>query len=157
MQNTILEVKNLTKRFNDFTAVDNISFSIADGEILGLLGPNGAGKTTVFNLITGFIRADRGHIHFKGEPIDDLENYQISQQGIARTFQLIRLFPKLSVMDNLLLAKHKEADNFFVTLFKPRFIKHEERVNKERCLEFLKLVGLEDKKDNEDKVLVLVK
>jgi|SRR3989344_792960 len=144
----LLQIKNLEKSFDGVKAVENCNFEIEENKIVALIGPNGAGKTTVFNLITGFIRADRGHIHFKGEPIDDLENYQISQQGIARTFQLIRLFPKLSVMDNLLLAKHKEADNFFVTLFKPRFIKHEERVNKERCLEFLKLVGLEDKKDN---------
>ncbi len=144
----LLEIKNLDKSFDGIKAVDNCNFGVEENKIVALIGPNGAGKTTVFNLITGLIKANKGHIHFKGEPIDDLLPYQIAQEGIARTFQLIRLFPKLSVMDNLLLAKHKEADNLFTTLFKFRFIKHEEKTNKERCLEFLKIVGLEDKKDH---------
>ena len=144
----LLQIKNLEKSFDGVKAVDNCNFEVGENKIVALIGPNGAGKTTVFNLITGLIRANNGHVHFKGEPIDDLLPYQIAQEGIARTFQLIRLFPKLSVIDNLLLAKHKEADNFFTTLFKPGFIKHEEHTNKERCLEFLKIVGLEDKKDH---------
>ncbi len=144
----LLQIKNLEKSFDGIKAVNNCNFEVEENKIVALIGPNGAGKTTVFNLITGLIKADKGHIHFKGEPIDTLLPYRIAQQGLSRTFQLIRLFPKLSVMDNLLLAKHKEADNLFVTLFKPRFIKHEERSNRERCLEFLKVVGLEDKKDH---------
>ncbi len=144
----LLQIKNLEKSFDGVKAVDKCNFEVEENQIFALIGPNGAGKTTVFNLITGLISADKGHIHFKGEPVDALLPYQIAQTGIARTFQLIRLFPKLSVMDNLLLAKHKEADNLLVTLLKPRYVKHEERSNKERCLEFLKIVGLEDKKDH---------
>lgn len=143
----LLNVKNLEKSFGGVRAVQGCDFSIDENKIVALIGPNGSGKTTVFNLITGFIAPDRGDIHFKGEPIGGLQPYEIARMGITRTFQLIRLFPKLTAMENLLLAKSQEGDKFLSTIFKPRYIKHEERVNKERCMEFLKLVGLEEKKD----------
>ncbi|MBI4154480.1 ABC transporter ATP-binding protein [Candidatus Woesearchaeota archaeon] len=143
----LLEVKNLDKSFDGVKAVQNCNFNIEENKIIALIGPNGAGKTTVFNLITGFIKPDKGHIHFKGEPIDGLFPYQIANLGLARTFQLIRLFPKLTALENLLLAKHKEADNLIKTIFNPKFIRHEEKTNKERCKEFLKIVGLEDKEN----------
>lgn len=141
----LLEVKKLEKSFDGVKAVQDCDFTVEENKIVALIGPNGAGKTTVFNLITALIKPDKGDIHFKGEPVIGLQSYQIARLGIARTFQLIRLFPKLTAMENLLLAKRQEGESFISTIFKPRFIKHEEKTNRERCLEFLKLVGLEEK------------
>ena len=143
----LLEVKNLEKSFGGIRAVQNCDFAVDENKIVALIGPNGSGKTTIFNMITGFIAPDRGDIHFKGEPIAGLQPHEIANLGISRTFQLIRLFPRLTAMENLLLAKNQEGEKFLSTILKPFYIKHEERANKERCLEFLKLVGLEDKKD----------
>jgi len=144
----LLEVKNLEKYFDGIRAVYDCNFVIEENKIIALIGPNGAGKSTVFNLITGLIRPDKGSIHFKGEPIINLYPYQIANMGIARTFQLIRLFPKLTALENLLLAKSPIGEKFSTLLFKPRFIKIEEKTNKERCLEFLKLVDLEEKRNS---------
>lgn len=144
----LLKIKKLEKHFNGIKAVQDCDFVVDENKIVALIGPNGAGKTTVFNLITGLIKPDKGHIHFKGEPIIGLQSYQIARIGISRTFQLIRLFPKLTAMENLLLAKHQEGENFLSAIFKPRYIKHEEKTNRERCLEFLRLVGLEDKSNS---------
>lgn len=144
----LLKIKNLEKHFNGIKAVQDCDFVVDENKIVALIGPNGAGKTTVFNLITGLIRPDNGHIYFKGEPIIGLRPYQIARLGLSRTFQLIRLFPKLTAMENLLLAKHQEGENFLSTILKPGYIKHEEKTNRERCLEFLKLVRLEDKKNS---------
>ena len=143
----LLRIKGLKKSFGGINAVQECDFAVDENKIVGLIGPNGSGKTTIFNLITGFIAPDRGDIHFKGEPIAGLQPHKIANLGISRTFQLIRLFPRLTAMENLLLAKNQEGEKFLSTILKPFYIKHEERANKERCLEFLKLVGLEDKKD----------
>ena len=141
----LLKIKKLEKYFNGIKAVQDCNFVVDENKIVALIGPNGAGKTTVFNLISGLVKPDKGDIHFKGEPISGLQPYKIARLGISRTFQLIRLFPKLTAMENLLLAKHQEGENFLSTILKLRYIKHEEKTNRERCLEFLKLVGLEDK------------
>ena len=89
-----LSVKNVSKRFDGVTALDGCSFDVKKGEILGLIGPNGSGKTTMFNLISGIYDPDNGQIELKGEDVIDLDCYEISQLGISRTFQLIRLFPR---------------------------------------------------------------
>lgn len=144
----LLEVKNLEKSFGGIKAVQDCDFAVDENKIVALIGPNGSGKTTLFNLITGLIAPNKGDIHFKGEPIAGLQPHEIARMGITRTFQLIRLFPKLTAMENLLLAKHQEGEKFLSTILKPFYIKHEEKTNKERCLEFLRLVGLEEKKDS---------
>ncbi len=100
----ILEVKNLTKKYGGLTAVNDISFEINRGEILGLIGPNGAGKTTIFNLISGLERRDSGSIRFDGVDITGLKPYQIVNLGLARTFQLVRSFRYLSLLDNISVA-----------------------------------------------------
>jgi branched-chain amino acid transport system ATP-binding protein len=101
---SLLEVENLSKRFGGLVAVNNVSFHVDGGDVLGIIGPNGAGKTTLFNLITGFIKPDSGTIKFKGEDITGLEAFKIVNKGIARTFQIVRPFFHLSVIDNVLLS-----------------------------------------------------
>ncbi|MFX1390705.1 MAG: ABC transporter ATP-binding protein [Promethearchaeota archaeon] len=97
----ILEVKNLTKKFGGLTAVNDMSFEIQRGEFVGLIGPNGAGKTTVFNLISGFEKPSSGRIRFDGVDITGWRPFKIVNQGIARTFQLVRSFKFLSLLDNI--------------------------------------------------------
>lgn len=102
--NTLLEVKGLTKSFGGLVAVKDLDFYLAEKEILGIIGPNGSGKTTVFNLVTGFLKPDTGHIKFEGENITGLKPYQINRKGIARTFQQVKLFNDLSVIQNIKVA-----------------------------------------------------
>ena len=141
----LLEIKNLTKAFDGIKAVDKCTFEVKENSITGLIGPNGAGKTTVFNLITGMYKSDKGDIIFKGNSITNLKSYEIANLGMARTFQLIRLFPNLTIMENLLLAKKQFGESLSAALFKNKSIKQELKNNRERCMEFLKLVGLEEK------------
>jgi branched-chain amino acid transport system ATP-binding protein len=109
----ILEVKNLTKKFGGLTAVNDVNFEIRRGEILGLIGPNGAGKTTIFNLISGFEKPNSGTIRFDGVDITGLKPFKIVNLGIARTFQLVKSFRYLSLLDNIsvscLSSRGKEA------------------------------------------------
>jgi len=100
----ILEVKNLTKKFGGLTAVNDVNFDVQRGEILGLIGPNGAGKTTLFQLITGFERPNSGTVRFNGVDITKKKPYQIVNLGMARTFQLVRSFRFLSLLDNISVA-----------------------------------------------------
>ena len=103
---SLLEIRSLTKRFGGLVAVKNVSFDVDAGSIVGLIGPNGAGKTTVFNLITGIYRPDEGTIQFQEKAIAGLTTHRIVAGGIARTFQTIRLFQNLSVLDNVLAGRH---------------------------------------------------
>ncbi len=100
----ILEIKNLTKKFGGLTAVNDVNFDVQRGEILGLIGPNGAGKTTLFQLISGFEKPNSGTIRFNGVDITSKKPYQIVNLGIARTFQLVRSFRFLSLLDNVSVA-----------------------------------------------------
>ena len=103
---SLLAIRSLTKRFGGLVAVKNVSFDVEAGSIVGLIGPNGAGKTTVFNLITGIYRPDEGEINFRDKSIAGLTTHRIVSGGIARTFQTIRLFQNLSVLDNVLAGRH---------------------------------------------------
>lgn len=154
---SVLEVVNLTKVFGGLTAVDNVSFSIRPNEIFGLIGPNGAGKTTAFNMITGVYKVTGGEILFYDKPIHDKPPFEIAQGGIARTFQNIRLFKKLSVFDNVFTACHLGASYtlgeaiLFGTL--PKFLTKnsryakEERALREYTDELLNIMNLYDRKD----------
>ena len=100
----ILEVKNLTKKFGGLTAVNDVNFEIRRGEILGLIGPNGAGKTTIFNLISGFEKPNSGAVRFDGVDITGLKPFKIVNHGVARTFQLVRSFHYMNLLDNISVA-----------------------------------------------------
>jgi branched-chain amino acid transport system ATP-binding protein len=101
---SLLTITGLTKFFGGLRALSDLSFEIQEGEILGLIGPNGAGKTTIFNLIAGFIPPSEGEIIFQGEPIGGMKAYAVTRKGIARTFQIVKPFKKLSVLENVTLA-----------------------------------------------------
>ena len=103
----ILEVLEVTKRFGGVTAVNHCSLAVQPRKIYGLIGPNGSGKTTLFNCITGLERRDEGEIRFKDERIDGLKPHQVACRGIGRTFQIIRVFPELTALENLLVVSRK--------------------------------------------------
>jgi branched-chain amino acid transport system ATP-binding protein len=103
---TMLSLRGLTRRFGGLTAVDAIDLDLARGELISIIGPNGAGKTTLFNLVTGLDRPDAGTVHFEGQNITGLSPERLAAEGIARTFQLGRVFGNLSVMDNVLIGAH---------------------------------------------------
>jgi ABC-type branched-subunit amino acid transport system ATPase component len=100
----LLELRQITKRFGGVTAVDRCSLELTPGKIYGLIGPNGSGKTTLFNCITGLEVREEGEIRFKGERIDGLKPHQVAHRGIGRTFQIIRVFPELTALENLLVV-----------------------------------------------------
>src|SRR5215471_3150115 len=100
----LLEVKDVTKRFGGVTAVNRVSLSLEPGRIYGLIGPNGSGKTTLFNCITGVDKRDAGAIRFRGRRIDGLAPHRIFHLGMGRTFQIIRVFPELTALENLLVV-----------------------------------------------------
>jgi branched-chain amino acid transport system ATP-binding protein len=102
----LLSAKKVTKRFGGLTAVDAVDFHVAAGEIVSVIGPNGAGKTTFFNLLTGHYNPDEGSVEFSGERIDDLPVHRRTERGLARTFQNIRLFGRMTVLENVMVGRH---------------------------------------------------
>lgn len=140
---SLLEVQNLTKKFGGLTAVNEVSFAVEEGSVVGLIGPNGAGKTTVFNLITGNYQPDQGQVLFAGNVLTGLAPHKIVSLGIARTFQTIRLFQKLSVLENVLAGRHcRMRAGLIAGMFKTPFEKKEEREALHFCLDELEFVGL---------------
>jgi branched-chain amino acid transport system ATP-binding protein len=109
---TLLDVRGLAKHFGGVQAVDRLDVTMSDGELLGLIGPNGAGKTTVFNLLSGFLLPDAGEIRFRGRSIVGLKPHRICRLGVARTFQIVRPFPRMTVLENVevgALLRHPDA------------------------------------------------
>ncbi len=143
MSGGILECRNLTMRFGGLVAVDRFDETLVEGELLGLIGPNGAGKTTVFNMITGVYQPSSGDIFYRGGSIIGLKPHRITAGGIARTFQNIRLFDDLSVLDNVRLACHHRVSYGILDAVFRRYKFHEgEKEILRRSTELLELMEL---------------
>ena len=124
----ILSFHGVSKSFDGVTAVEDVSFALKKGTITALIGPNGAGKTTMFNLIGGFLRVDKGEIFLKDKKINRLSPFRISRLGIGRTFQNIRLFPQMSVVENVMTAvRYKGGESLFSAIVRRGLIRREEK------------------------------
>ncbi|MBI1728336.1 MAG: ABC transporter ATP-binding protein [Candidatus Rokubacteria bacterium] len=139
----IMTIEKVSKAFGGIQAVEECSFEVRPGLITGLIGPNGAGKTTVFNLITGFLRADGGSIRYKGEELLGLAPHQVEARGVVRTFQHLRLWGKMTVLENVLLGCRTPLGENVLTLFlRPGRVRAEEAAARERAMEVLRFFGL---------------
>ncbi len=127
----LLELKEVNKSFGGLKAVSRVSFDLNGGEILGIIGPNGAGKTTLFNVITGFLKPDAGEVWFNGEKIVGLKPHQVCQKGMVRTFQLVKPFIELTVLENVVVAALNRAKTI--------------KEAREKAIRTIELVGLKDK------------
>ena len=145
---SLLKIEHLSKFFGGLKAVSNFDLTVDEGSLVGLIGPNGAGKTTVFNMITGIYPISDGTIEFDGGSIVGLEPYQVTQQGIARTFQNIRLFPTLSVLDNVRIAYHSHAGyGMKDAVLRTSSFETKERELTEKAQDFLAVFNLQDRQD----------
>ncbi len=144
----LLEVANLNRRFGGLQAVNDVSFTVASGMINGLIGPNGAGKTTLLNLISGTLKVDSGTIMFNGQPIHHLAPHKIAACGIFRTFQNIKLFSKMTVLENVMIGRHtKSKAGIAAGIFNlPRTHKEEKQI-RERSMAILDMLGITDLAD----------
>ena len=139
----MLKTNKTTIRFGGLCAVNELDMAVSKGEIYGLIGPNGAGKTTIFNLLTGVYQPTSGEIYFNGQRIDGLRPYQIAGRGVSRTFQNIRLFPSMTVLENVMTACHIHMGQTLVdaVLRTPRFRRDEEK-HRDYCFELLEIFHL---------------
>jgi branched-chain amino acid transport system ATP-binding protein len=139
----VLKTDKVTIRFGGLTAVNSLDMAVAEGEIYGLIGPNGAGKTTIFNLLTGVYEPTSGEIYFKDQRIDGKRPYEIAGCGVSRTFQNIRLFPGMSVLENVMTACHIHTRQNLIdaVIRSPRF-ERDEREHREFSLELLEIFDL---------------
>ncbi|MCJ7689835.1 MAG: ABC transporter ATP-binding protein [Clostridiaceae bacterium] len=145
---TVLKIDNVKMQFGGVTAVKDFNLYLNKGEILALIGPNGAGKTTAFNMVTGVYKPTAGKIYFNNKDITGVRPDLITKTGIARTFQNIRLFKDLSVLDNVLIANHLNIkSNFMGAILKLPWYRKEEKEMMEKSLNLLEKVGLLDLKD----------
>ncbi len=141
----LLDVRGLAMHFGGVRAVEDLDLRVKTGKITSVIGPNGAGKTTLFNCLTGLARPTRGTIYFSDRDITSLAPHDIVKQGISRTFQNIRLFKGMSVLENVMVAEHtKSRSGLFGAIGRPKSFRREERAVRERALEFLSFVGLAD-------------
>ncbi len=142
----LLSLSSLTKSFGGLVAVGGVSFEVAQGDVLGLIGPNGAGKTTVFNLVTGVTPPDSGEIFFAQRRLSRLKPHKVVELGLARTFQTIRLFPKMSVLENVLSGRHcRMRTGVVASMLSLPGKALEERNALTRAMEELEFVGLADR------------
>ncbi|MFH5882057.1 ABC transporter ATP-binding protein [Liberiplasma polymorphum] len=151
--NVVLSLKNVSMTFGGLKAVNDLSFSINQGEIVGLIGPNGAGKTTIFNCVTQFYKNYEGIISFKNQNNEmiDLRNVKVTKvidQGLVRTFQNIELVADLSILDNVLIGAHNQfKTNIIAHILKTRKARNEEKALREKALEVLTFLGIDHLKD----------
>lgn len=143
---SLLTVKNLTIKFGGLTAVSEVNMEIGENNLVGLIGPNGAGKTTLFNMLTGVYKPTSGKIEFDGERIDGIKPYHITSKRIARTFQNIRLFKELTVLQNVMISFDFQAKTTLLgsILHTPHQIAEEESMKKE-AMKYLEIMKLSDK------------
>ena len=145
----MLQVHNLCKEFDGIKAVDDLSFTIEENSIVSLVGPNGSGKTTAFNLISRFLKPDNGKVFLEGRDITFFNPFRIARLGLGRTFQNIRLFPQISVLDNVMLGLgYETGERFSAALLQSRRMKREEASNIKKAEELLEFVGLLEKRDS---------
>ncbi len=138
-------IEHVSIQFGGLTAVDDVSLEIEPGELVGLIGPNGAGKTTVFNMISGVLKPDAGRVRFGGEVISGLSPSIINQKGVARTFQNIRLFQELRVIENVMIAFHgRLRSSFLGAVWRTSLYRREEKEMAEKARELLRRVHLEE-------------
>ncbi len=141
----MLEITNLSKSFDGVQAVQDLSLSLQPGKITSLIGPNGAGKTTVFNIVTGFLLLDNGEVQYKNTLLIDLSPWEIASLGISRTFQNLRLFKRLSVLENVLLGRaNRSSEQFLNALLTYSDTSSEQKVHIEKTKSLLEFVGLAD-------------
>ncbi len=154
MNNPLLKVGQAGIQFGGLKAVSGLNMELHHGELIGLIGPNGAGKTTTFNMLTGVYKPTEGAIYFDGKNTKSMSPYQITKSGVSRTFQNIRLFKELSVLDNVKVANHSLAKHSILSsvLRLPSFFRGEEEMEKE-SIAFLEIFGLEKYKDELSKNL----
>ncbi len=146
----ILEVRDLSRSFGGLQAVFNVSFTVKNGSIKALIGPNGAGKTTLFNLISGFLKPDTGSVLFNNQKIHGLKPYQVAGKGLSRTFQHIKLFHKMTVLENIMIGRHIHSKAEFISgMFNLPWTQREEKAIRERSLEILNFLGLSEMADAE--------
>jgi ABC-type branched-subunit amino acid transport system ATPase component len=140
----ILEVGSVSVNFGGLAALKQVSFSLAEGEIVGLIGPNGAGKTTLFNCLSGFLVPSRGEIRFRGTPATHRRPNQITALGMARTFQTSRVFKRMTVMEHLLVGQHlRQRTGFWAAVLRPTWVGREEAEARDHGRKILELFGEE--------------
>jgi len=149
MSDTILKIQNITMQFGGVTAIDDLSFEVEKGQIYGLIGPNGAGKTTIFNIVTGNYTPTSGNVVFQGDNITAQKPNVIVQKGIARTFQNIRLFKSMSVLDNILIGFHNQLKyGYFSSILRlSNYFSNEKKINTQ-AMELLEEFNLQDFADD---------
>lgn len=139
----LLEVRDLSRHFGGLHAVNKVSFDVKRDSIKALIGPNGAGKTTLFNLVSGFIPPDGGEILFNGKPVQGLRPYQVAEQGLSRTFQHIKLFPRMSTLENVMVGRHMHGSaEFFSGMMHLPWTRREERRTRKKAMEILEFLGI---------------
>jgi branched-chain amino acid transport system ATP-binding protein len=143
----LLEATRVTKRFGNLVAVNQVDVCIEPGTIHAIIGPNGAGKTTFFNCVTGLYAHDEGTIVFKGRPLEGFKPYQRAALGMSRTFQNIRLFPQMTVLENVMVGRHCRTHAGLLRMFLRLGPLPEERAIRERAEEILAFIGLKDRRD----------
>ncbi|MEK6582923.1 MAG: ABC transporter ATP-binding protein, partial [Nitrospirota bacterium] len=141
----LLEVRDLTKHFGGIRAIEEVRFRVREGSITSIIGPNGAGKTTLFNCLTGITQPTKGRVSFLDTEITGFRPSSIVKLGIARTFQNIRLFKEMSVLENIMVSQHcRTGSGLLASILRGNAFKKEEKIIEEKALEYLELVGLED-------------
>ena len=147
---SLLEIQNLSIHFGGVKAVQNVTFSVENGDFIGLIGPNGAGKTTVFNAVTGVVPPTLGEIYFDGQRLNGMRPDRISHLGIARTFQNIRIYPRMTALENVAIGLDSRASYNTVSamLRLPHVVKRDKEI-KQTCLQYLDQVGLIQHRDTE--------
>jgi len=140
-----LDLEHLTMQFGGVVAVNDVTLSVQQGEIHGLIGPNGSGKTTIFNVVSGYYKPTSGNVSFEGKTVSGRSAHQITAMGFARTFQNLRLFASMTVLDNVLVAMgHLARTSLWQEFFNPMAIQREEKAFTDKAMELLRLLNIEE-------------